>query len=191
MTRARALATLALAAVFAPALHADSRPPARDLFDTRGWHAEIAIYGGLEAWNYNGSHEEMSAVVPGVAYGVGRGFVIVGRGMLSYVGQRGPDGFLLGTTVGVRGPILRRTGWSLFWEGDVGISQSDTYVPRRGTRFNYLAIGGISTSVRLRPGLHLLSGVRLVHISNGGLAGRDRNPDIEAIGMHVGLAARF
>jgi hypothetical protein len=93
--------------------------------------------------------------------------------------------------VGVRGPILRRTGWSLFWEGDVGISQSDTYVPRRGTRFNYLAIGGISTSVRLRPGLHLLSGVRLVHISNGGLAGRDRNPDIEAIGMHVGLAARF
>jgi hypothetical protein len=33
--------------------------------------------------------------------------------------------------------------------------------------------------------------VRLVHISNGGLAGRDRNPDIEAIGMHVGLAARF
>jgi hypothetical protein len=182
---------LLLVEVSTPPLHAQAVAAADDLFAAHGWHVEMGIYGGLEAWNYNGSREEISAIVTGLGYGLGKGVALVCRGLLSYVGQRGPDGFLLGTTIGARGRILRGTRWSLFWEGEVGISQADTYLPRRGTRFNYLAIGGIGAAVRLRPRLHFHSGVRLIHISNGGLAGRDRNPDIEAIGLHMGLMAGF
>jgi hypothetical protein len=184
----------ALCALSGPAVHAQAPAPAAatgDAFAARSWHAELAMYGGLEAWNYNGSHEKLSAIVPGFGYGLGKGVVLVGRAMLFYIGQRGPDGFLLGATIGARGRFVHRPQWSLFWEGEVGISQADTYVPRRGTRFNYLAIGGIGATVPLGSRLHLLSGLRLIHISNGGLAGRDRNPDIEAIGAHLGLMLGF
>jgi hypothetical protein len=187
-------AALTLCALSGPAAHAQTPPPAAaadDAFAARAWHAELGTFGGLEAWNYNGSHEELSAIVPGFGYGLGRGVVLVGRALVGYVGQRGPDGFVLGATIGARGRLLRRPRWSLFWEGDVGISQADTYVPRRGTRFNYLAIGGIGATVPLQSRLHLLSGLRLIHLSNGGLAGRDRNPDIEAIGVHLGVLVEF
>jgi hypothetical protein len=36
-----------------------------------------------------------------------------------------------------------------------------------------------------------MTGVRLIHVSNNGLAGRDRNPDIEALGLQVGILRRF
>jgi hypothetical protein len=45
--------------------------------------------------------------------------------------------------------------------------------------------------VRLRPGTHLLAGLRWIHVSNNGLAGRDRNPDIEAIGPQMGILISF
>ncbi len=45
--------------------------------------------------------------------------------------------------------------------------------------------------MRLRPGLHLLVGLRWIHVSNNGLAGSSRNPDIEAIGPQVGFSIAF
>jgi hypothetical protein len=80
---------------------------------------------------------------------------------------------------------------SLFLEGEVGVSESDTYVPPRGTRFNYVALGAAGATIRLRPGLHLLTGMKLLHVSNNGLAGRNRNPDIEAVGPHASVLIRF
>ncbi|HXW08130.1 MAG TPA: acyloxyacyl hydrolase, partial [Vicinamibacterales bacterium] len=169
----------------------ERQPRVPDPFSRGSWQMEVSLGGALEAWNYNGSREELSALVPGIAYGLGKGVAIVVRGMLSYVGQRGPDGFLLGALIGARGRIYRGPRWTVFWEGDVGVAQADTLVPRRGTRFNYLAQGGLGVTVRLRDDLHVVSGLRLLHISNGGLAGRDRNPDIEAIGPHVGVLIGF
>lgn len=145
----------------------------------------------LETWNYNESREEMYGVIPGLAYGVGKGIVLVGRGPLYYVSQRGVDGFVLGATIGCRGPVFRRARWSVFWEADLGVSQADTTVPPRGTRFNYFAIGGAGATVRLRPGLHLVTGLRWIHLSNKRLAGRDRNPDIEAVGLQTGVLIAF
>jgi hypothetical protein len=193
----RSLVLAAALAIGALPGHLRAQPPALppasadDPFARRAWQLELGTYGALETWNYNGSHEELSAIVPGVGYGLGKGVVLVGRGLLSYIGQRGPDGFLLGTTIGARGRIFRRRRWSLFWEADIGISHSDTVVPRRGTRFNYLALGGVGTTVHLAHGLHLLSGLRWIHISNAGLAGRDRNPDIEAVGVQMGVLVGF
>jgi hypothetical protein len=177
----------------ASALAQPARAPAApaDPFATRGWHLELAGHGAIETWNYNISHEDMLASIAGVTYGVGKGVTLVVQAPLYYVWQRGTDAYLFGLTWGVRGRALRRPRWSLFWEFQVGLSEADTYTPPRGTRFNYLALGGGGVAIRLSPGVHALAGLRWVHVSNNGLAGRSRNPDIEAVGPMVGVLMGF
>ena len=162
-----------------------------DPFARRSWHLELGGHGALETWNYNGSHEEMFGPRAGLTYGLRDGLTLVAGWPLYYISQRGVDGYLLGATVGVRGRVYRRARWSAFWEFEVGISDADTSVPPRGTRFNYLALGGTGTTIRLLPGVHVLTGLKWIHVSNNGLAGRDRNPDIEAVGPHVALLIGF
>ncbi len=167
------------------------QPAVDDPFARRAWTLELGSHGAVETWNYNISHENMLSVFTGVTYGVGKGVVLKMGSPLYYVWQRRTDGYLLGLTWGVRGRILRRSRWSAFWEADVGVSESDTSVPPGGTRFNYLALGGAGVTIRLRPGVHALAGLRWVHVSNNGLAGRSRNPDIEAVGPAFGLLVGF
>jgi len=162
-----------------------------DPFVRRGWHLELTGHAALETWNYNISHEEMLAIIPGVTYGIGRGVVFKIGSPLYRVWQRGTDAYLFGVTWGVRSRVLRRARWSLFWELELGISESDTCVPPGGTRFNYQVLGGGGATFRVRPGVHALAGVRWVHVSNNGLAGRHRNPDIEAVGPMMGVLVGF
>jgi hypothetical protein len=162
-----------------------------DPFSTRGWHLELGGHVALETWNYNGSHEEMHGSRAGLTYGLGNGITLIAGGSLYYIDQRGIDGCLLAATIGIRGRVYRRGRVSLFLEGEVGASDADTHVPPRGTRFNYIAQGGAGATIRLRPGLHLLAGLKWIHVSNNGLAGRSRNPDIEAVGPHASLLIRF
>ena len=77
--------------------------------------------------------------------------------------------------------------------GDVAFGISDTAIatPPRGTRFNYLAIGSAGTLVRLRPRVYLLSHMQVTHLSNASLKGPSRNPDIEAVGVSIGLLLGF
>jgi len=165
--------------------------PTEDPFARRGWHLELAGHGALEAWNYNISHEELVGLIPGFTYGLLNGLQLVTSWPMYYVSQRGVDAYLVGATVGVRGRVYRRERWTIFLEGRVGISDADTYVPPRGTRFNYLALGGGGVTLRLRRGVHGLAGLELIHLSNAGHAGRGRNPDIEAIGVRVGVLMAF
>ena len=165
--------------------------PVDDPFAKRGWHLELGGHGALEAWNYNISHEEMVAVVPGLTYGLLAGLQLTASWPLYFVSQRGVDAYFMGATFGVRGRIYRRERWATFLELKVGVSEADTPVPPRGTRFNYLAHGGAGITVRLRRSVHGLAGLEWVHVSNGGYAGRDRNPDIEAIGLRVGVLMGF
>jgi hypothetical protein len=162
-----------------------------DPFGRRGWHLELGSHAALETWNYNGSHEEMLSGLTGLTYGIGRGVVLKIGSPLYHVWQRGTNGYLFGVSGGARGRVAGGEQWSLFWEAEVGISKADTSVPPRGTRFNYLALGGAGLTVRMRPGLHGLAGLRWVHVSNNSLAGRHRNPDIEAVGPTLGLLIRF
>jgi hypothetical protein len=71
------------------------------------------------------------------------------------------------------------------------VSSTSIAIPRRGTRFNYLLIGGGGMLVRLKPRLSLITTLELIHISNLNLKGPDRNPDIEAIGPSLGLIVGF
>jgi hypothetical protein len=162
-----------------------------DPFARRAWNLQLAGHGALEAWNYNISREEMWGIVPGFTYGVGRGVAVTAAWPMYYVAQRGPNVWMFGATIGVRGRFYRRGRVAAFWELDVGVSKAETHTPPRGTRFNYLAFGGAGATVRLRPGTHMLAGLRWIHVSNNGLAGRDRNPDIEAIGPQMGILISF
>ena len=187
---ARLAVVAAIALLSAPPSHA--QPPDQDDAFRRGaWHLELGGHGALETWNYNASHEAMAGIRPGLAYGLREGVTLIAGGPLYYVDQRGVDGWLFGATGGIRGRIYRRQRLSIFLEFEVGISEADTFVPPRGTRFNYLALGGAGATVRLRDSAHLLTGLKWIHISNNSLAGRHRNPDIEAVGLQAALLIGF
>jgi opacity protein-like surface antigen len=166
-------------------------PAIADSFARRGWHLELTAHAASETWNYNVSHETLIGVAPGITYGLRDGLVLTAAGPLYYVDQRGADAYLLGATFGVRRRVYRARRGSAFLEFDVGASKADSMTPPRGTQFNYLAAGAAGATVRLRSGLHLLATLRWIHVSNNGLAGPSRNPDIEAIGPQVGVLIGF
>jgi hypothetical protein len=170
---------------------AQSAAAAVDPFARGSWHFETSAVAALEAWNYNISHEEVYGLDQGVTYGVRDGVALRMHQRLWYVSQRAQDAVVLGLTFGVRSRVLARGRWSAFVQGDVGISHTALATPPRGTRFNYLAVGGGGAMVRVRQRVHLVATVQLIHISNAGIAGPSRNPDIEAIGPAIGLLIRF
>ena len=184
-----------VAALLAVAADAAAQPgepaPNEDPFARRGWHLELGGHWAPETWNYNRSREVMEGVRAGLTYGVGKGITLLAAAPLYHVSQRGVDGYLLGATFGVRGRVLRRGRAAAYLEFEVGVSESDTFVPPGGTRFNYLALGGAGAAVRLRRQIHLLAGLKWVHVSNNSLAGRSRNPDIEAVGPYASLLVGF
>jgi hypothetical protein len=166
-------------------------PVPEDPLARHGWHLDLTVHNAFEVAYYNGNHEEMLAGFAGFTYGIREGLAVRVATPLYYVWQRGTDAYLFGVTGGLRGRLVKKPRWSAFWEFELGVSEADTYVTPRGTRFNYLAMGGGGVTVRIRPGIHLLGGLRFVHLSNNSLAGRNRNPDIEALGPAIGLLYGF
>ena len=188
LTILHALILLALSAVPARA----QRPAdAVDPFAARAWHFETEALAAVEAWNYNISREELYGLSEGITYGLKRGLVLRANQRFAYVSQRAEDAVLLGLTIGVRGRIYHRGRFSAFLQGDLGISHTAIATPPRGTRFNYLAMGGAGALVGLRPRVHLVTTLQVIHVSNASLKGPSRNPDIEAIGPSIGLLIRF
>lgn len=162
-----------------------------DPFDDAAWHLEMGAHYAIETWNYNNNHETMAGAVFGLSYGLRKDLAFVLHTPLYYVDQRSTDAGLLGLTWGVRWRVLKMRRASLFVETEVGISRAETYTPPRGTRFNYLALGGAGVTMRVARETHVLTGLTWIHVSNNGLAGRDRNPDIEAVGPRIALLMRF
>ncbi len=164
---------------------------AADSFADGRWHAEFALQAALEAWNYNPSHEELYGLIQGVTYGLRDGLVLTARQRLVYVSQRRNDSRVLGFTAGLRGRIYHRGRASAFLQFDLGVSDAAVAAPPRGTRFNYLALGGGGFTWKINSRLEAITTLEVIHISNAGIAGPDRNPDIEAIGPSLGLLIGF
>jgi Lipid A 3-O-deacylase (PagL) len=171
--------------------HAQAAAPDDEAFAAHRWHFEADAQAALEAWNYNISHEEIYAIAEGLTYGMRDGLVLRMNQRIAYVSQRSQDAVLLGLTMGVRGRVYRRGRVSAFLQGELGVSYTAIATPPRGTRFNYLAAGGGGAMARVHPRVHLVTTLQLIHISNAGLKGAGRNPDLEAIGLSVGLLFRF
>ncbi len=190
--RVTILYALALLALSAPAARAQQAPPdAGDPFAARAWHFETEALAALETWNYNANHEELYGLSEGVTYGLRNGLVLRANQRFTYVSQRSEDAVLLGLTIGLRGRVYQRGRLSAFLQGDLGISYTAVATPPRGTRFNYLAIGGGGFLIGLRPRLHLVTALHVIHVSNASVKGASRNPDIEAIGPSIGLLIGF
>ena len=182
---------MTLVALAIPAAASSQTRTNDDAFAPHAWHFELAAQAAIEAWNYNISHEEIYAVSEGVTYGMRDGLTLRMNQRIAYVSQRAEDAVLLGLTIGVRGRVYRRGRVSAFLQGEVGISHTAIATPPRGTRFNYVAAGGGGAMVRVKPRVHLVTTMQLIHISNAGVKGPGRNPDIEAIGPSLGLLFRF
>jgi hypothetical protein len=189
LTPAAALLMVALSLGVRPAAAQTTQND--DPFAAGRWDFETALHAAVETWNYNTSHEELYGLVEGVTYGARQGLQLVAMQRFYYVSQRANDTWVLGLTFGVRGRVYHRGRVDVYLEGDVGISDAAIAAPPRGTRFNYLALGSSGVIMRLRPGLRGIAGLQWVHVSNNSLKGRDRNPDIEAVGPVLGLAWRF
>jgi hypothetical protein len=189
--RSTILHALLLFALFARPAGAQTAQDAGDPFAARGWHFETDTIAAFEAWNYNGSHEDLFGLSEGITYGVKNGLVLRANQRFAYVSQRGEDAVVMALTIGVRGRVYRRGRMSAFLQGDAGISYTAIATPPRGTRFNYLVMGGGGAMVRVRPRVHVVSSLQVIHISNNSLKGPGRNPDIEAIGASLGLLFRF
>ena len=162
-----------------------------DPFAKGRWRAEFLAHAALEAWNYNPSHEELYGLVQGISYGLRDGLVLLARQRLIYISQRRNDSRVLGLTSGLRARVYRRGHISGFLQFDVGVADAAVALPPGGTRFNYLAVGGGGVMVQMNHRIHAIAALEVIHISNAGLAGPDRNPDIEAIGPSVGLSIGF
>lgn len=180
-----------MAALFARPAHAQTPSDSGDPFAAGRWYFETEAVAAVEAWNYNVSHEELYGLGEAVTYGLRNGLVVRATQRLAYVSQRAEDAVLLGLTIGIRVRAYRHGRLTMFVQGDVGISHTAIAAPPRGTRFNYLAIGGGGVTLRVRPRVHVVSTLQLIHVSNASLAGPGRNPDIEALGSSIGLLFQF
>ena len=107
---------------------------------------------------------------------------LIARQRLYYVSQRRNDSRALGISSGLRARVYRRGRTSAFVQFDLGVADAAVALPPGGTRFNYLAIGGGGVMMQMTRRLQAIAAIEVIHISNAGLAGPDRNPDIEAIG---------
>lgn len=183
----RILLVLALGLCRAGQAGAQPADAGGDAFAQGGWRFETQLFGAIEAWNYNRSNEQLLGVREGVTYGLRDGLLLVVTQHIYYVSQRANDTWLLGLTAGIRQRLYHRGPLDLFVDLRLGISDAAIATPPRGTRLNYLAIGAGGAIFTLRPRLHLIAGLDWIHISNAGLKGPDRNPDIQAIGPTAGV----
>jgi hypothetical protein len=186
-----ALGVIVIGVSDAHAQHCERSVPNNHGFEDGCWYAEFATRAALEAWNYNTSHEEIYGLVQGISYGLRDGLALIVRQHLYYLSQRRNDSRVLGITGGLRGRLYGRGRASAFFQFDLGISDAAVAVPPRGTRFNYLALGGGGVLVEIRPRVNLISTLEVIHVSNASLKGPDRNPDIEAIGASLGVTIRL
>jgi hypothetical protein len=176
-----------LAAVLIVALAAPAHAEADGAFAKGQWTGSVVSAVLIEAWDYNLSQEEIYGGAIGVAY-CPRDRVSIGvEVMLARVVQNSSDAFLKGASSIFGWQAWHRGQWSVAIETGLGVSTADVAVPRRGTRFNYLAHGGATAIWRVTERCHVMGSLRWLHLSNNSLAGRDRNPDIQALGGHVGV----
>jgi len=181
----------ALLVCAAPSSFAQTVAETDRTFEAGRWHAEFATTAALEAWNYNISHEQLYGLTEGITYGLRDGLVLTATQRIFYVSQQSNDAWVLSLTAGLRRRVYQGRRLSAFLEFAAGIGDTSIATPPRGTRFNYLVMGSAGTLTKLKARLHLVSGVQVTHLSNASLKGPSRNPDIEAVGLSVGLLVGF
>jgi hypothetical protein len=145
-----------------------------------------------EAWNLNGSHEWLIDGSFSVWWSFKPGHSLVAEfHALPIFQDRLRNAFVNAFTPVYRWRWAERGGTTFFSEFGAGVSWSDTAVPERGTRFNFLTVMSAGAIRRLGPQSNLVAGFRWLHLSNASRFGRNRNPDIEALGGYLAVNFGF
>lgn len=145
-----------------------------------------------EAWNLNNTHETLVGGSAGVWWTfANRTSLLVEFDAIRVFQESSRHAFVQGMTTMLRWHAVVGEGWTWFVDVGPGISWSDTRTPPRGTAFNYLAAANTGVLARVTEQSRVIVGFRWLHLSNSGREGRDRNPDIEALGAFVGVSVAF
>jgi hypothetical protein len=163
----------------------------QDPFDHRSWALELSATALGEAWNYNESREELTGITSGLTYAIRDGIVLCTGTTVWYVSQRGSDAFVIGLSGGARWAVWRRQGGALSLDLAVGGSRAESPVPPRGTHFNYIFRTGATLTWPMPGGVRAQAGVSWTHMSNNSPRERNRNPDVQALGVHLGALIPF
>ena len=157
-------------------------PPAR------GWVYEIGGGAFHEAWNYNLSDEDLAGVSAGMLYRLGAHWS-VGAELIALGVQQDsvPAVAVGGGNWLIRWQHHAAGRWDYFGEVGGGASEATGIVPARGTSFNWIAQSGGGGIVAVGTNAYLRLGLTWLHLSNAGLAGPNHNPDIQSIGLRVGI----
>lgn len=195
LSRVVAIVGAALCVVAVPVTCAAQGPataPDRGPFRAGALGVQFAGMVGTEAWNLNGSHELVADGVFSVWWSFRPGMSLVAELHAMPVAQAVPrTAFITAFSPLVRVRILSRGETSIYVDGGVGVAWSDTAVPPRGTRFNFLIITSLGLTRQITRQTAAVASVRVVHLSNANRAGPDRNPDIEALGGYFGVCVGF
>ena len=152
---------------------------------------EGAVAPLIEIWNLNG-HREPMVEVSASFWGAVSNHVTLGVEFHhSFVIQHTPGAFVQGISPLVRWRFVDGTAWDWFVQAGPGASWSDLDTPPRGTRFNYLFQAGAGAMKRMARSQHLVLAYRFLHLSNNHREGRERNPDLEMMGIYAGWAVSF
>jgi hypothetical protein len=150
------------------------------------WQVDVAGVALAEAWDFNEGAESLAGLALGAQRRVWKALTVRAEGVVLHVEQAGDDGWLRGFTIGTR------TRWGAsrikpFVHLGVGLSDATTPVPARGTRINFLALVGGGVQIPIRAQFLVDFGARWFHVSNNGREGRNRNPDIQALGAVIAI----
>ena len=101
------------------------------------------------------------------------------------------DAMGIGVDAGLRYQFIEYRRLTLFAEIYTGVLYSHRDFPEDGSHLNFNLHGGVGATFRLHDDVHLIGGVRHLHISNARLRGEDENPSFDGPGAYVGVLFRF
>ena len=183
-----ALACLVLVMVTAGAAEARQ---SRDPFARGTVAAEFSFSPMVEIWNLNGRRELLVDVTAAMWGAIGRGFCLGVEFSHLRIFQQTPGAFVQGLSPLIRWRFADQPNWDWFIEAGPGASWSDLDTPPRGTRFNYLFQAGAGAMRQVAHNQHFVLAYRFLHLSNNHREGRERNPDLEMMGVYAGWSFSF
>jgi hypothetical protein len=118
-------------------------------------------------------------------------YVAIGVQGVAYYGYEDEPALGAGLNIMARWHFLNYGKWSMYGDLVGGLFQLDENFPEGGTHFNFTYQAGVGMSLGLTDDLYLMGGLKFVHVSNGFIEGRDRNPVFNSYGGYVGLMWMF
>jgi hypothetical protein len=170
-----------------------SPPDTRGMFERNALGIELGLGFLGEAWNLNDNGREWLADGNIAVWWTfhPRVTLVVDFHATRVFQEHLRNAFVNGLMPLVRWQLAGTRTTRVFMELGPGVSWSDTAVPKRGTRFNYLAQISTGVSHRVGPATDVVAAFRWFHLSNAGREGQRHNPDIESLGGYAGVAIGF